>query len=242
MTIWYDDPTSLCSMPRAHTLQVFIGKDCIKEMVAAKVAHPEHFMISANVINNPALSWVHYHQDAVLPYLPELVQRPRNDTPSWRASKLPIWQDAALFDRRQKMDPPFQGHRWLPLPPGYTLDGTPITTTEYDALGFGWWNWALGAQEHYSFLDHLERDNLKVYDFGTWDYHYGHLSINMLAFWGDDIVDNYPFSPDWNDETWLTELLPEKLGRRKYRVAEPLTLADDLPRYCDAWKSSRGPL
>ena len=229
-------------MPRAHTLQVFIGKDCIKEMVAAKVAHPEHFMISANVINNPALSWVHYHQDAVLPYLPELVQRPRNDTPSWRASKLPIWQDAALFDRRQKMDPPFQGHRWLPLPPGYTLDGTPITTTEYDALGFGWWNWALGAQEHYSFLDHLERDNLKVYDFGTWDYHYGHLSINMLAFWGDDIVDNYPFSPDWNDETWLTELLPEKLGRRKYRVAEPLTLADDLPRYCDAWKSSRGPL
>ena len=94
-------------MPSAHTLQVFTGKGCIKEMVAAKVARPEHFMSSANVINNPALSWVHYHQDAVLPYLPELVQRPTNDTPSWRASKLPKWQDAALFDRRQKMDPPF---------------------------------------------------------------------------------------------------------------------------------------
>ena len=187
-------------------------------MIAAKVAHPEHLFISANIINNPALSWVHYHQDAVLPYLPEQVKRPRNDTPSWRASKLPTWQDAALFDRRQKMDPPFEGHRWLPLPPGYTLDGTPITTTAYDPYGTGWWNWPVAAQMHYSFLDHLERNNLKVYDFGTWDYHYGRLSINMLAFWGDDIVDNYPFSPDYDDEYWLAIALPERLARRKYMV------------------------
>ena len=192
---------------------VFIDNSTIKEMVAAKAAHPEHLLVSANVINNPAMSWVHYHLlGAIQPYLPEL-SRPKNETAiSWRASKLPFWQDGDLFDRRERFDPPSDNHRWLPLGPGYTLEGTPITTTTYDAWGPAWNNWAIAAQEHYSFLEHLENGDLEKYEFDVWDYHYGRLSINMIAMWGDDIVDNYPFT---DDEQFLTVDLPQKLGRRK---------------------------
>jgi len=40
---------------------VFVGDSTIKDMVEAKTAHPENLLVSANVINNPAMSWVHYH-------------------------------------------------------------------------------------------------------------------------------------------------------------------------------------
>lgn len=130
----------------------------------------------------------------------------------WRASELPQWKDGALFDRHEWFDPPYKNHRWLPLGPEYTLDGTPITRTTYDKSGPGWNNWAIAAQEHYSFLENLEKNELWRYNFGIWDYQYERLSINMIAIWGDDIVDNLPFPED--DEQYLTVDLPKKLGRR----------------------------
>lgn len=133
--------------------------------------------------------------------------------PSWRASKLPKWKDGALFDRHEWFDAPYENHRWLPLGPEYILDGTPITTTAYDKSGPGWNNWAIAAQEHYSFLENLEKSELWRYNFGIWDYQYERLSINMIAIWGDDIVDNLPFPED--DEQYLTVDLPRKLGRRE---------------------------
>ncbi|KAL9057975.1 MAG: hypothetical protein Q9206_002113 [Seirophora lacunosa] len=181
------------------------------ELVTTKRDHPEYLLVSANGINNPALSWVHYHLGAIHPYLPELVPPKKAPESSWRASKLPQWRDGALFDRHEWFDAPYENHRWLPLGPGYTLDGTPITTTAYDKSGPGWNNWAIAAQEHYSFLENLEKDELARYNFGIWDYQYERLSINMIAIWGDDIVDNLPFPED--DEQFLTVDLPKRLGR-----------------------------
>ena len=102
-------------------------------------------------------------------------------------------------------------HRWLPLGEGYNLDGTPITMTEWDDLGESWRNWAIAAQEHYSFLQNLENGQLAKYHFDTWDYHYERLSINLIAFRGNDIVANRPVPSD--DEQWLTVDLPKKTGR-----------------------------
>lgn len=184
------------------------------ELVTTKRDHPEYLLVSANGINNPALSWVHYHLGAIHPYLPELVPPKKAPESSWRASKLPQWRDGALFDRHEWFDAPYENHRWLPLGPGYTLDGTPITTTAYDKSGPGWNNWAIAAQEHYSFLENLEKDELARYNFGIWDYQYERLSINMIAIWGDDIVDNLPFPED--DEQFLTVDLPKRLGRRQF--------------------------
>ena len=194
--------------------QIFIDNSTISELVATKRDHPEYLLVSANGINNPALSWVHYHLGAIHPYLPELVLPKEIPGPSWRASKLPKWKDGALFNRHEWFDAPYENHRWLPLGPEYTLDGTPITTTAYDKSGPGWNNWAIAAQEHYSFLENLEKDELWRYNFGVWDYQYERLSINMIAIWGDDIVDNLPFPED--DEQYLTVDLPKRLGRREY--------------------------
>ncbi|CAF9934625.1 MAG: hypothetical protein HETSPECPRED_009296 [Heterodermia speciosa] len=189
---------------------IFIDNTTVSELISTKRNHPEYLLVSANGINNPALSWVHYHLGAIRPYLPELVPL-KNTSLSWRASTLPNWKDGALFNRHERFDAPYENHRWLPLGPEYTLDGTPITTTAYDKSGPGWNNWAIAAQEHYSFLENLERGELWRYHFGIWDYQYERLSINMIAIWGDDVVDNLPFPED--DEQFLTVDLPRKLGR-----------------------------
>ena len=163
-------------------------------------------------MNNPALSWVHYHLGVIRPYLPEFVRPDNTSLVSWRASELPSWSDSAEFNHQQEFDPPAENHRWLPLDVGSPLDGTPITITAYHPHGSGWTNWAIAAQEHYSLLEHIEKEELEKYDFDTWDYQYDRLSINMIAIWGDDIVDN---RPGGDDEYFLTVELPNKLGRRK---------------------------
>ena len=71
---------------------IFIDDSTIKQMVDAKTAHPELLLISANIINNPAMSWVHYHlPGATRSYLPEVIQRENATEVSWHASKLPRW-------------------------------------------------------------------------------------------------------------------------------------------------------
>lgn len=201
---------------------MFIDNSTITELVTTKRDHPEYLLVSANGINNPALSWVHYHLGAIHPYLPEFqpptknLTSTKNLTASWRASELPPWKETPLFDRHEWFAAPYKNHRWLPLGSHFTLDGTPITTSTYSKSGPGWNNWAIAAQEHYSFLENLEKNELSRYNFGIWDYQYERLSINMIAIWGDDVVDNLPFPRD--DEQYLTVDLPKKLGRREFSM------------------------
>lgn len=226
--MWYEN-LSIClssgkMISTSNNPKVFIDKSTIPRLIDSKIAHPEHLLTSANVINNPALSWVHYHLGVIRPYLPELTRLHSLRQP-------PGVPPNSLSDRRRllsspKFRPPFQNHRWLPLGPGYyNLDGTPITLTTYNDHGPGWKNWAVAAQEHYSFLEHLENGDVDQYHFGTWDYQYERLSINMIAVWGDDIVNNRPVPND--DEKWLTIQLPKKLGRRK---SPPMCLSCSFPR------------
>lgn len=42
----------------------------IPSVVKRLLEDPELFAVSANVVNNPALSWVHYHLGAYLPFWP----------------------------------------------------------------------------------------------------------------------------------------------------------------------------
>ena len=51
--------------------QDFFEDHTIDATVKRKIEHPEFFLISANTINQPAQSWVHYHLGADHPYLPE---------------------------------------------------------------------------------------------------------------------------------------------------------------------------
>ena len=200
---------------RVGDIQVYIEDSAIPSMVTSLVEHPEYFLVSANIINQPAFSWVHWHLGVVHPYLPELTPPPgfagrRNGT--WRASELPDWSGPTDRDYTQDFVAPFDGHRWLPLKKGIPDDRTPISTTEYNLASRGWHRWEVAAQQHYSFFQNLERNQLDNYHIGMWDFKYDRISVHLLAIWGADIRANLPFPAD--DEGYLTQILPKKLRRR----------------------------
>ena len=187
----------------------------IPNIVKTLADHPEYFLVSANLINQPAFSWVHYHLGVVHAYLPELDPPADLDQrkPDWRASELPEWSGPQDRDFKADFGAPFKGHRWLPLKTGTPDDDTPITTTEYHQGSRGWSSWAVAAQQHYSFFENLENDTLDAYRFSMWDFKYDRISVHLLAIWGKDIIDSLPFAAD--DEGYLTVTLPRKLKRRK---------------------------
>ncbi|KAI9804742.1 MAG: hypothetical protein M1825_001110 [Sarcosagium campestre] len=200
---------------------IFIEDNTLESMVKVRVEHPEYLAVSANSINNPALSWVHWHLGAIRPYLPEMKPPDEsraddldwNRRKSWRASELPTWQgpDDHFIDFKSDFPAPFNGHRWLPLRKTTNDDNTPVNVDTYDKAGPGWNFWTIAAQELYSFLENLENDELYRYKFDVWDYKYDRLSINLIAIMGKDVIANRPFPSD--DEQYLTVELPKILGR-----------------------------
>lgn len=166
-------------------------------------------------MNQPSLSWIHKHLGVVKPYLPELSPpgpAPQNQS-RWKASQLPIWEGPEDLIFRGNFEPPFMGHRWLPAPKMSSIDQTPIATTEYDAFSPGLWFWTVAAQEHYSFFEHLENNELWKYKFNLWDYNYQRMGIQFIAISGDDIVTSRPVHRD--DEYYFTEARPIQTGRRE---------------------------
>ena len=165
---------------------------------------------------------MHYHLGVSEPYWPEM-QKPSSPSPpsSWRASELPAYEGPAEGPEGFMIDgssaAPFSGHRWLPVgqgDKGNDKDPTkyPASTLTYDAHGPSLKNWAAAAQLHYTFLQHLEKNETSRYKFGTWDYHYDRMSINFIAVRGGDIMAAYPF-PEKDDEKFLTTEYARAMGK-----------------------------
>ncbi|KAF2090726.1 hypothetical protein K490DRAFT_34927 [Saccharata proteae CBS 121410] len=195
---------------------VFMEDHTIATIVQNKLLHPEYFVVAANIVNQPSLSWIHYRLGVVRPYLPELKPPPPGQNESlsrWRASDLPTWTGPAGFEIGDNFGPPFEGHRWLPAPEGTPIEETPIGATSYDAFSEGLWRWTIAAQEHYSFLEHLEKNDLWRYKFHTWDYYYGRMGIQMIAIWGSDIIASDIHNGNGDDEYHFTEVMTRKTGR-----------------------------
>ncbi len=102
----------------------------------------------------------------------------------------------------------------------------------------------MAAQEHFSFLRNLEEGRLGIYggvggrgDGGRgdaagggrdgsgrgrereeklWDMHGTRIQVNMIAIWGDDVLDHGPVPAD--DEHYFTVELVERLGRREFHL------------------------
>jgi hypothetical protein len=196
---------------------VYFEDDAVAAIVKRMVENPHYFAVSANSVNNPALSWIHYGLGVYERYLPELSPPdPATLTPnSWRASQLPRWTGPSDFVMNGSVPAPFPGHRWLPVPPSERdITNTPAGALSFNSHGPGWTDWSIAAQTHYSFLQHLEESALWRYKFNMWDYQYYRLSVNFIGFWGDDIVDAFPF-PGRDDEEYLTVTRPKELGRRE---------------------------
>ena len=219
---------------------LYMSPTAIPEVVSSLLRHPEAFTILANLINCAALGWLHHHNNAILSYLPELNSPSDSDThpdaygPSaWRASALPTFRVASTkkpffdSDKDWEAGPPYPNHRWLPLRDnGTLLPLTPMWKTEYHPNSFDWNHWQLGAQQHYSFLSHLEALEtdplaLSVYHFGDvrtslFNTRFAHMNINLMAVWASDILDNFPFSVAEDDEAHFTITLPQELKKQVY--------------------------
>lgn len=199
---------------------VWFADDTLPRVVTMKLGHPEYLVVSANVINSPLMGWVHYHMGAMHPYLPEfdvyeppLLTAPHPPRKPWRYSTYPYWTGPPDYFFDMFQEPPYDGHRWLRVQNDSDLRRTPITEIEYKTWGTGLKSWAIAAQEHYSFLENLENDELGRYKMGgkAWITDYRRLSINFMTVWADDVLDNLPM--DTVDEEWLTINLPKRLGR-----------------------------
>lgn len=172
---------------------IWLHDDAIPHITQTLIAHPEAHAICGNLINSATLSWLHYHNGAVHPYLPEPRPPPLRNHPDptdWRPSNLPSYpynrtlltkarynfstEDAhgRTFRKKPTNIPlgtpggaPYPNHRFLPLPSTY-LNITPIAAAVYDPFARGWTSWAVGAQQLYSLLENIERGWLEKYWFG----------------------------------------------------------------------------
>ena len=200
-------------------------------MVHAKLDHPEAFDIAANIVNSPLTNWFHWHNDAVYPYLPETTP-PSNSsvdhsaTETWRASELPMYNGTInnTFnfgikegEYRPSGPLPFKGHRWLPLnKTSENLRKTPIAAAEYNPWGRALMRWQIAAQQHYSFLENLENNQLDKYAWGgpdgLWNMQYDRYNLNFIIMWGDDIL-LQPAPKD--DEEDFTVNIPKNHSMRK---------------------------
>lgn len=203
---------------------VWMADDTIPRIVTTKIAHPEYLIVSANVINSPLMGWMHYHMGAIHPYLPEysgVMEPPTSDSielappparKSWKHTEYPMWEGPDDWTFGLDQAAPYNGHRWLRLPNATDIHRTPITQIEYGTWGTGLSSWAIVAQEHYSFLENLLDERLDRYKFKrVWLADYERLSINLMALWADEVLDNLPM--ETVDEEWLTKVLPARLGK-----------------------------
>ncbi|KAJ5631682.1 uncharacterized protein N7484_011782 [Penicillium longicatenatum] len=172
---------------------VFLEDHTIPTIVKTKLDNPKSLMVSANVVNEAALATLHSHPGVALPYLPELHHVKQTSgfkdqiSQGWRASSLPEWEGPASFRVRKGFKPPFEGHRWLlPAEPGSDRD--PIAASVYTDTGPNLKDWTVAAQQHYSFLHHLEMNHLKRYKFPIWIDPTEPTSQNFGCFWGRDAL------------------------------------------------------
>ncbi|KAH8121914.1 hypothetical protein FP744_10002925 [Trichoderma asperellum] len=196
---------------------VYIEDSVIPSIVTTRAEHPEYYVVSANVINQPLISWIHWNLGAIKPYMPEINKAYPAPKPGskldWRPSALPSWDGPDDFNVIDWNPPDHQKHRWLPMKGrnDHILDRTPIAETEYDAFGKGWKKWQIAAQEHYSLFDNIENDSLDQYRFKTWDFQLRRMGIQFTVMMGKDINQAKPIDAD--DEQHFAVTMPERTGR-----------------------------
>jgi len=206
-------------------------------MVNTLLQHPEAHNVAANIVNSPLTNWLHYHTEAVHPFLPELQAPPPVNYTTWRPSELPAYPDkptdeynfkpqddrgnGGAFEVGSEGGPPYEGHRWLPLTvssnkTSEALMKTPIVRAEYAPFGLELYSWAIAAQLQYSLFKNLEDDTMYNYwtgnGDGIWNMQYTRYNLNFLAIWGESVAMKLPGSDDEED---LTVTAPKLFKRRK---------------------------
>ncbi|OAQ79636.1 hypothetical protein VFPBJ_05221 [Purpureocillium lilacinum] len=202
---------------------VWMADDAIPRVVTRKMQHPHDFVVSANVINNPPLGFMHYHLGALHPYFPD-VEAPadsNSDTSlvSWKPSQQRPWSGPSNYTWPLDRDRPHKNHRWLRVRNDTMMEQTPAAQLKYELWGPSYDSWAIATQMHYSLLENVEEDGLHAYKFRPpWDMGGERIRINFICVYADDVLDTDPanWTKDRGDEDMLVIDLPAKLRRREY--------------------------
>ena len=213
---------ALCGSQCAYLIngQVWMDDEAIPLLVSRKVQHPRDFVVSANVINNPPLGFLHYHFGAIHPYFPEVTE-PSHVPSSWQPSRDPYWNGPGDFSWPLEKAPPFQNHRWLRVKDDRMLASTPAAGLKYAVWGDSYSSWAIAAQMHYSLLENIESHALDLYKFGrSWNMDGERIRINFICVYADDILDTdiEAWPKDKGDEDMIVMELPKQLQRRKFQT------------------------
>ncbi|KAK8912213.1 hypothetical protein VCV18_012704 [Metarhizium anisopliae] len=203
---------------------VWINDDAIPHLVTRKINHPNDFVVSANIINNPPLGFMHYHMGALHPYFPE-IEPPSNRSNSWRPSEDPSWIGTADYTWPLDKAPPYKDHRWLRVVDDGLISQTPASHLKYEVWGDSYKSWAIAAQMHYSLLENIEKDSIDLYKFAKpWNMDGERIRINFMCVYADDILDTdvEHWPSDRGDEDMIVLELPKKLQRSVMIVGEAL--------------------
>ena len=110
-----------------------------------------------------------------------------------------------------------ENNKWLLDNSTNEIDKTVGYGMQYK-VGTCWWkSGRCGALAHESFFYHILRNNLDIYDFKRWDFHYdfyGRWSINFILFKGK-IVNKIALE---DDEEWISNYLSRSYRRHGYAL------------------------
>jgi hypothetical protein len=216
---------------------IFMDDNAIPRLVTTLTSHPVALLVSSNVVNNPALGWLHYHMGAVHGYIPEVTPQQNylatTENGVWRASGLPHGNDVewkmpeiSEFYKAFGVESPHSipKHRWFPVHASNHRMITPAAFSQYDPMGNNLVHWALAAQAHYSLLQNIEENGLDRYFMmhgikrpsglqSTWDMTGTRISINFIAIRGRDVFDYRSLIAVEDDEQALTLDIPSAMNR-----------------------------
>ncbi|KAI2628303.1 hypothetical protein GGS21DRAFT_236720 [Xylaria nigripes] len=166
---------------------IFIHPDAIPQLVSTRIAEPHPYAVSANLVNSPLTGYKHYDLGAIHPFVPDPNNKPsRRAAQLWRPSDFDSVSGSEIpgvdeineevLNKHVFAEPSYAGHPWLLLEDaGESLLKTPmgVNTLQIPTAGPGsiygaaWRSWMIAAQQQYSLLRNLERNDMWRYHFGT---------------------------------------------------------------------------
>ncbi|KAF2972011.1 hypothetical protein GQX73_g1537 [Xylaria multiplex] len=160
---------------------IYIHPDAIPQLVHTRLAVPHAFAVSAQLVNSPMSGMEQFHHNAIYPFVPDPNKRPRhNASETWRLSKLNKSPESKLAKLRGGSDDsimypkvPYRGHPFVLLSEdNFDLIDTSMGRYDQDpggdpiAFSPPWKSWAMGAQQQYSLLYNIEKNQIDRYFFG----------------------------------------------------------------------------
>ncbi|OTA93259.1 hypothetical protein M434DRAFT_73449 [Hypoxylon sp. CO27-5] len=204
---------------------LYIHHDAIPQLVHTRLAQPHPYAISAQLVNSPVTGLQQHHYGAIHPFLPDPHHHNhRKAAETWRPSELGLYPEAMLplSGDLRNVNSSYRGHPWLLLTNSShntaELTKTPMGAwnqnqgPEKIAFGPAWKSWGIAAQQLYSLLYNLERNQMHRYHFGRpLNFEDARYNLNFFAIWGRDVAAGLPIRED--DEEELTSEIPLRLRR-----------------------------